>query len=290
MKKIYFAPTPWSGSNDVLDDYRFQTPNNLGVWENIQATTNLEEAEYLIIQDECSDKNVLEKFEPKKRLYFNREALSTHLKNAYPSTEFNRFSFWDGSGYLPTRWWYGKNWSSGGINQDYDQLSKLEIPQKTKKMSCILSNKEMNEGHRLRKEFTKKFLEKYHFDLYGSVSFSNAKLENNDKFQTLKDYKYCLGFDNQDFIKDFFGTPFTDSLLSWTVPIFWCGQELTKYFPEGSFIQFDLRKGDSEIERLIDIIENDDFEKRIPLLKEARENVLNKYNFWPTIKNVIDND
>jgi hypothetical protein len=78
--------------------------------------------------------------------------------------------------------------------------------------------------------------------------------------------------------------------LSWTVPIFWCGQELTKYFPEGSFIQFDLRKGDSEIERLIDIIENDDFEKRIPLLKEARENVLNKYNFWPTIKNVIDND
>lgn len=27
MKKIYFAPTPWSSARDVLEDYRWQTPN-----------------------------------------------------------------------------------------------------------------------------------------------------------------------------------------------------------------------------------------------------------------------
>lgn len=288
MRKFYFAPTPWSSSEQVYNDYRFQTPNNLGIWEDIQATTNLDEAEFLVIQDECYDSNVLSRFEPRKRLYFNREALSTHLKNQYPSSEFNRFSYWDGTGYLPLRWWYGSNWSSGGVNQDYDSLMNLELPEKTKSLCCVLSDKEMTEGHRLRKKFTQNFIEKYNFDLYGSVGFRNSEIPNNDKFSVLKQYKYCLGFDNQDFIKDFFGTQCTDTLLAWTVPIFWCGQELSKYLPEGSFIQFNARDL-NEIDRIIDIIENDDYESRIPAIKEAREYLLNKHNFFPTIKKLIDN-
>ena len=288
MRKFYFAPTPWSSSEQVFNDYRFQTPNNLGFWEDIQATTNLDEAEFIVIQDECYDSQLLSRFEPKKRLYFSREALSTHLKNQYPSSEFNRFSYWDGTGYLPLRWWYGSNWSSGGVNQDYDSLMNLELPEKTKSLCCVLSDKEMTEGHRLRKKFTQNFIGKYNFDLYGSVGFRNSEIPNNDKFSVLKQYKYCLGFDNQDFIKDFFGTQCTDTLLAWTVPIFWCGQDLAKYLPEGSFIQFNARDL-NEIDRIIDIIENDDYESRIPAIKEAREYLLNKHNFFPTIKKLIDN-
>lgn len=288
MRKFYFAPTPWSSSEQVYNDYRFQTPSNLGIWEDIEATTNLDEAEFLVIQDECYDSNVLSRFEPQKRLYFNREALSTHLKNQYPSSEFNRFSYWDGTGYLPLRWWYGSNWSSGGVNQDYDSLMNLELPEKTKSLCCVLSDKEMTEGHRLRKKFTQNFIGKYNFDLYGSVGFRNSEIPNNDKFSVLKQYKYCLGFDNQDFIKDFFGTQCTDTLLAWTVPIFWCGQDLSKYLPEGSFIQFNARDL-NEIDRIIDIIENDDYESRIPAIKESREYLLNKHNFFPTIKKLIDN-
>ena len=289
MIKIYFAPTPWSSSSQVLEDYRYQTPGNSGVWENIVATTNLEESEYIVIQDETSDKSLYDKFPPNKRLYFNREALSVCILNNHPIENYNRFSFWDGTGYLPTRWWYGSNWSSGGINLDYDKLVDLEMPEKTKNLSCILSNKTMNEGHNLRKKFTEQFLNSYHFDLFGSVSFANSNLPDNNKFNTLKNYKYCLGFDNQDFIKDFFGTPFTDSILSWTVPIFWCGTDLKRYFPEKSFIQIDIRK-ENEIERLIELLKNDDYESRIPALTEARNLILNKYNFWPTIKKVIDNE
>lgn len=289
MRKFYFAPTPWSDSKAVLNDYRFQTPNNLGIWEDIEATTNLDEAEFLVIQDECNNREILDRFEPKKRLYFNREALSTHLKNQYPSDQFNRFSYWDGTGYLPCRWWYGSNWSSGGVNLDYDQLTNLEFPEKTKEICCILSDKEMTEGHRIRKEFTKKFMSKHPIDVYGSVNYANSKLKDNNKFESLKTYKYSLGFDNQDFIKDFFGTQCTDTLLAWTVPIFWCGQDLGKYLPEGSFIQFNARN-ENEIDRIIEVIKNDDYESRIPSIREARNYILNKHNFWPTIKKVIDND
>jgi hypothetical protein len=293
MRKFYFAPTPWSSSQQVFEDYRFQTPNNLGIWEDVQSTTNLNEAEFLVIQDECHDVEVINRFSPEKRLYFSREALSTHLKGQYPSSEYNRFSYWDGTGYLPLRWWYGSTKSAssqgyGGISMDYDQLINLQPPEKTKNLCCVLSNKEMTEGHRIRKKFTKSFLQKYSFDLFGSVEFRNSELKDNDKMSNLMEYKYSLGFDNQDFIKDFFGTQCTDTILAWTVPIFWCGQELSKYLPEGSFIQFNARDL-NEIDRIIDVIENDDYQARIPALKEAREYLLNHHNFFPTIKKLIDN-
>lgn len=294
MKKIYFAPTPWASSSNVLEDYRHQTPQNLGVWEDVIAVTNPDEAEYLIIQDETSDTTLLSKFEPKKRLYFNREALSTGILNRINKDEYNIFSFWDGSGYLPIRWWYGTNVGAssqgyGGITKTYDELNSLEPYEKTKKICCILSDKVMNEGHGIRKNFAEKFIKKYPLDLYGSVSFRNSTIPNNDKILALKNYKYCLGFDNQDFIKDFFGTQFSDTILAWSIPIFWCGTDLRRYFPEGSFIQFDARNSD-EIDRINHILENDDYESRIPALKEARNLILNKYNFWPTIKKVIDDE
>jgi hypothetical protein len=45
----------------------------------------------------------------------------------------------------------------------------------------------------------------------------------------------------------------------------------------------------NEIDRIIDVIENDDYQARIPALEEAREYLLNQHNFFPTIKKVIDN-
>ena len=63
MKKIYFAPTPWCSSSDVFEDYRHQTPNNLGIWDDIITVKDPDEAEFLIIQDDCPDKNIMNKFE-----------------------------------------------------------------------------------------------------------------------------------------------------------------------------------------------------------------------------------
>jgi hypothetical protein len=186
---------------------------------------------------------------------------------------------------LFTRWIY-KNQGYGGTTKTYSELKNEESPNKNKELCCILSDKEMCEGHTLRKKFTKKFLEKYNFDLFGSVEFRNSELPNNDKNSTLVNYKYCLGFDNQDNIDNFFGTQFTDAILAECCPIFWCGTDLSKHFPEGSFIQIDIRK-ENEIERIIEIIKNDDFEKRIPAIKEAKRLLLDKYNVWPTIKSVV---
>jgi hypothetical protein len=291
-KKIFFAPTPWSSSAEVANDYKLQTPNAAGIWKDIEYTDNAHEADFLIIQDECFDLDLLNKFDRLHKLYFNREALSTHLIKSYSSEQFNRFSFWDGSGYLPVRWRYDSELAKnpvgyGGIALTYDELVDLKPMVKNRKICAVVSNKKSIEGHKLRRRFVKKFIKKVDLDLYGTISIRNMEMPENNKFEVLKEYKYSLGFDNQDSIDDFIGTQFTDSILSWTIPIFWCGTDLGKYFPENSFLQFDARDS-SEIDRISHFLQEDNYEDRLNDLAEARDLILNKYNLWPTIKSVID--
>jgi hypothetical protein len=106
-----------------------------------------------------------------------------------------------------------------------------------------------------------------------------------DKFEKLKDYRYCLAFDNGQY-DNYFGTQFTDAVLSWTVPVYWGAPNISEFFPEGSYISFDASDL-NETHRIMDILENDDYEKRLPALREARNLILNKYNIWPTIYEAI---
>lgn len=285
MKKVYFASTDWATSQKLLEDYKYQTPNNLGIWEDLQGTSNIDEADIIIIQDYTKEKDKLGRFSKEQLIYFSREALDRQSIKNYPEDKYTHFSYWNNTGYLFTRWVYRKQ-GYGGTSKDYDELMSYQENSKTKGVCCILSDKEMCEGHSLRKNFTKDFLSKSDLHLYGEVNFRTHQLPDNDKYSTLKDYKYCLGFDNQDNIDNFFGTQFTDALLADCCPIFWCGTDLSKHFPEGSFIQIDIRK-EGEVERVLKLLETDDFEKRKPAIKEAKNLILNKYNIWPTIKSIV---
>ena len=283
MIKIYFAPNWGLTPEQMVNDYIQQTPKELGVWNNISYTLNPDEADYLIIQDEC-DYTLMNKFIPSKRLYFSREALTPEAINPYRDYVVN-CSFWDENSILWTKWWY-PNKSSGGINKTYNQLINEKPINKTNNLTCIQSNKINNYGHQLRRNFLSSFVNSYDFDLYGAISFSNKILPTNDKCEGLDPYKYCLAFDNQNTIKPFFGTQFTDSILRWCVPLYWGGAALEDYFPEDSYIKIDIEKPNIN-EEIKEILANDDYEKRIPALKEARELTLNQYNMWPLIEYII---
>jgi hypothetical protein len=279
----------------MLDDYRMQTPGRLGVWDNLIGVQNIVEADYLLIQDECPDLELIQNFSPDKILYVSREATVNYLKREN-TKGYLVFSFWDNSGYLPVRWAYKSESDSAnsgsvysGVELDYDQLSKLEVPNKKFLLCSVLSNKSDTKGHRIRKKFVQDFMRENEIDVYGSASFANKKFIGGSKFETLLKYKYCLAFDNQDNLSDFVGTQFTDAILAWTVPIFWGGADLSKYYPKGSYLQFDARNRRSKRE-IAEFLKRDDFSSRLPALFEARELLLNQYNLWPTIKRVLDSE
>jgi len=286
--KIYFAPNWGLSPEQMLIDYKKQSPNELGVWKNIESTTNVDEADYLVIQDNCEEP-LLNKFPKNKRLYFSREAMDFESQKKYPNSIVNRFSYWDDSGYLWTKWVYpGK---AGGVNRTYNELitQNKNSYVKNKLISCIQSNKRFTPGHNLRWNFLYNLVKnKPEFlDLFGTIDFKNKELKNNDKYYGLAEYKYSLTFDNQNIIKNFAGSQITDSILYYTVPIYWGGCDLGKFFPEGSFISIDIEK-EGEIDRIYDLIKNDDYEKRLPALEEARDLILHKYNMWPMLHEIIN--
>ena len=287
IKKIYFAPNWGMTTEQMAGDYIKQTPNVSGKWKNIEVTSNLTESDYLVIQDHC-DEDLLNKFPKEKRLYFSREAMDDQsIKKYYGRVMM--YSYWNDTGFLWTKWHYMN--MSCGIHKTYDELVVEDSNpyDKNKLLSCIQSDKQFTEGHKLRHNFLANFIKTTPelIDLYGGISFRNKILKDDDKFYALSNYKYCLSFDNQDTIKSFFGTQFTDSILYWTVPIYWGGANLDRFFPKDSYIQIDIRKS-GELDRVIDIINNDDYESRLPALKEARELILNKYNMWPMLDEIIN--
>ena len=284
MIKVYFAQNWGLTSRQMCENYIKQTPGCLGAWENIQVTYDIDDADYLIIEDNCSLEDA-KRFNNKTRIYFSREALdsSSHVK--YGSRHFIRSTFWDNTGYLYTKWVY--NGSAGGIMMSYDDLNKETPVTKSKTISTVQSNKQYTKVHRDRVNFINKMVDKTNLDVYGSINCANNVLINNDKKSALDDYKYCLAFDNQVTIKDFFGTQFTDSILRWTVPIYGGGADLEKYFPSKSFIKVDPTDM-NEVDRVIDLLEKDDYNERLEALTEARRLILDTYNIWPTIKKIID--
>ena len=286
--KIYFAPNWGLSPEQMLIDYKKQSPNELGIWKNIESTTNINEAEYLIIQDSC-DSVLLNKFPKDKRLYFSREAMDSESHKKYTNDIVNKFSYWDDSGYLWTKWAYPG--TLGGVNKTLDELISEDETRSTKDklISCIQSNKQTTSGHKLRWNFLDKFMKEKPnvLDLFGTIEFNNKELKNNDKYHGLAEYKYSLAFDNQNIIKNFAGSQITDSILYYTVPIYWGGCDLGKFFPDGSYISMDIEK-EGEIDRIHDLIINDDYKARLPALKEARNLILHKYNMWPMLHEIIN--
>lgn len=290
MKKIYFAPNWGLTPSEMVKDYVKQTPKSSGIWNNLTYTLKFKEADYLIVQDQC-DRRFLECMAPKKILYFSREAMTPQIHHLYSPNQVSRNSFWDGTNILWTKWWY-PNKSSGGVGLTYDELKKeINPPKKDKMLSCVQSDKRMTYGHVLRHDFLGKFSSTYSdiLDLYGPIRYANKKLLNNDKVNALDPYKYTLAFDNQNVIKDFFGTQFTDAILRWCVPIYWGGADLEKYFPEKSFLKIDITNNqEKEIDKVVNILNSDDYESRLEHIREARELILNKYNMWPVIEKAIE--
>lgn len=285
MNKIYFCPNWGLSSEEMAANYISQTPNNSGVWNNIQVTYNVDDADYLVIEDNCLDVDLLKRFRPEQRLYFSREALDSISHLNYPSDQFTRFSFWDGSGYLYTKWIYPNN---GGIDMSYDELVAEKGPNvKSKLISCVQSDKEMTPIHIARKTFVKRYADAYPIDVYGSVEYANKVLKGDCKRTALDDYRYTLAFDNQVSIEDFFGTQFTDALLRWTVPIYGGGACLKDYFPEKSYIKIDPEDVD-DVTRISDIISESDYDSRAAAIEEARALIMNEYNLWPTIEGLVD--
>lgn len=168
------------------------------------------------------------------------------------------------------------------IGKTYSDLVHEPILVKTEHMSCISSNLRYTAGHKLRYSFVQHLADSIHnIDIYG-----RRINEIKDKWDALSPYQYSIAIENS-ILPHYWTEKLADCFLSWTIPVYFGCPNIYDYFPQKSIILIDIRDIKGSLAKIRSILEDDEWEERIPALREARDRVLNKYQFFPHVSNLL---
>ncbi|OGU60067.1 MAG: hypothetical protein A2X64_07685 [Ignavibacteria bacterium GWF2_33_9] len=171
------------------------------------------------------------------------------------------------------------------VEKSYDDLKDATF-EKTKLISVVCSNKTFTEGHRTRYDFVMKL--KKHFgdkiDLYGE-GFSPIP----DKLDALAEYKYHIAIENFS-IDDYWTEKLADPFITETYPFYYGCRNIERYFPDGSYTYIDIYDLNKSVNIIENIIKNNTFEKAHSKIKEAKNLVMDKYNFFALIAEFSKNN
>jgi len=286
MIKLFMLPS-WSGDeNHMRNLFIRQTPNSSGIWKTIQVVENMEDADFHVQMDK--PENGIEY--PEKTIYMNWEP--PVKKGHYLCNDYNVFGrILISERFFPSIWF---------LDYTYDELKDMKPMIKSRKVSCVLSSKRKCKGHYIRHKFAKKMCEDHYgdFRLYGSVKdlkeFKGFDIPSAnkvtklgrrgnfvDKSDNLRDYKYHLTMENCQY-KNYFTEKITDSLLMWSMPIYWGCPNIDNFLPKECMIKFNA-KDLSESKRIMSISNDDLYEGSLEYIGKARDLILDKYNFCNAI-------
>lgn len=172
------------------------------------------------------------------------------------------------------------------INKTYDELRAVsDLEDRVAKrdaVSWVTSSASSKPGHTLRLDFLR-FLQENHFpfSLFGRGFDPIA-----DKFDGIHPYKYSIAIENYQ-CPDYWTEKIADCFLSRTMPIYWGASNITRYFPERSMVLIDPANPEGALRKINDALDADLFTKNYAYIEEARELVLEKYQFFPHLERLL---
>ncbi len=178
------------------------------------------------------------------------------------------------------RWFYGV-----GARHEipYDQMAAATHIEKTRTISMVFSGKKQwHTLHSKRFRFMQGIINALpELEVYG-----RGARPLDDKAEALDAYRYHIAIENHIGMHHW-TEKIADAFLGFTLP-FYCGcPNAADYFPAESFIQIDIEDLDRSLDTMVRAIENNEYEKRLPYIVEARRRVLEEYNFFAVITREI---
>lgn len=260
-----------------------QTPNSLGIWNNVKfiLETNLD-SDYIIVLNKIdldlsvfiSIENVWAVMQEPYIKGIHEWMVNKHgqFSRVYTHFIFNKKDKYKVS--QPLLPWH--------IEKTYDDLVNMEIPIKNQLISCISSNKSQFPGHILRVNFIRNLINsKIDIKLFGR-GFNYL----NDKFDGLSSFKYSIVIENSS-SSNYWTEKISDCFLSYTMPFYYGCTNINDYFPENSLIKIDINNFQKSIEIIEEAIASELWEKNIDSIVFSRNKILNEYQFFPFIANEI---
>jgi hypothetical protein len=274
-------------SNYSYPDLLRQTPGNKGEWEGIQFTfEEVAECDFVVVINH-SKKDIKVKCRKGGKILLIQEP--PYERNNYLKLHFRFYDtiisgFKNPGAYEMLNKQAALPWH---IDKTYDELSRLTIDQQGVKkdtISFITSNSNIYPEHTVRLNFIEYMKsQSFNFDLFGR-GFQPIS----NKFEGIYPYKYTIAAENY-IGKDYFTEKIIDAFLSLSMPVYYGCPNITDYFPAEAMILVDMNKPGESLEKIKEAIATKAWDKNKDAILHAKELVLNKYQLFPMLQEVIKN-
>ncbi len=266
-----------------------QTPNSLGIWKNIQFTLeSTKECDYVVVFN-CITKDIIVNSHgdniwaiiqepPDERFdyYYKHAKRYSRIYTPDINRKGNRYIHSHGA----IGWWIGK---------DYNFLTNAEIPKKNLTISWLTNADTSIEGQIERLNFWN-YIQTTNLDIeFFGRGFPPPVKPIEVKWDGVAPYKYTLAIENYSGLY-YWSEKIADAFLGYTMPIYYGCTNISDYFPKESFVWIDINQPEEAVEIIRETINNDLWLRNRDAVIYARELVLNKYNIFAFLAEVIIED
>ena len=292
MKQIAFT-CPWGmGSKELLHAFKLTTPNGDGIWEDLIGVDSIYNADWIVVAEDLDPSINISKIDHSKLILIQREPPWVSRSNWSRYNTKYKFRHSCTKNYTNTY-----NLGEWSFDVSYKDMKDYKRCPRNKKVCVITSNKRMVPGQVLRMDFIKQICRAYPgvLDVYGvgmdteglGYDYKGVSTFGDDtKLKWLSQYDYTLSLENGQG-NGYFTEKILDAFMAHTVPIYWGAPDINNYFSSKSFYNLDITKPDA-IQQFLKIISTPVSNDTIRSINNSREKIMNTYNWWPTIKRIID--
>jgi len=188
------------------------------------------------------------------------------------------------------------NWVEFHIGHDYEHL-KATTPDKGRTLSAIASGMYTLPGHTRRIDFLRNLdgrdlsflatpFDHFGFDNRHGLTHYRGPLQAYQKESGLDPYRYSIAVEAID-EPNYVTEKFFDCILCETLPFYWGCSNLEQWFDPECFVRLDLENPDAAYLTLRQTIEADEWTRRLPAIRRAKQRILDEYNLFPVLETVV---
>lgn len=178
-------------------------------------------------------------------------------------------------------WYYG-------MDEDHHRYRMVDdiagsYPEKTETIATVCSDKRQTHTlHRLRYDFTEYAAKR----IPEMQVFGHGRRHMDDKAEAVDRFRYHLAIENH-VAPHHITEKLSDPFLGLSLPFYFGAPNVFDYFDEQSLIPIDIRKPAEAVEIMRAAIASGEYEKRLPAIIEARRRVIEDYNFFALIRDIV---
>lgn len=297
--KVIFIGCIGMTPKELLNQFKKLTPNNSGVYKNIEGTDDITQASIVVVLEGLPTQFDNYMLKNKKVICFPLEPPIIRPSKDFPLKSDKM--------YLEKHHYVTHFLGFLNPKITYDELKNLPYNPKPKNVCIISSNIKLTQSHIQRVEFIKKLVVDIpNCDLFGygwdeeaipkknyKGPFGNGYRGNKiqskykHKMDILNEYNYVIVIENCQY-KNYFTEKITDVILGWSYPIYFGASNIKNILPSNSVTCININNYDQSLKTIKTLILNKPTDNMIKGLEESRHKILDQFNIWASLNKLVE--